>query len=114
MRQLSNFNNFLLQGNKNLKLETKMRKKGVLQVSGADAGWCSVRDHEEHCLQLAQHDKGLGHSQVSAMDTQEVTLELDDTKSSPSNCSCKQCSVNKSEVTKLICHGNSYMFMTRS
>ena len=73
----------LLQDNKNLKLESEMRKKGVLNVSGADAGWRSITDHEELYLQLVQHKSGLSHSQVTAVDTQEVTMEPDEQRAGP-------------------------------
>ena len=49
-----------------------MRKKGDLKVSGADGGWWSITDYEDLYLQLVQHDKGLSHSQVTVVDTQEV------------------------------------------
>ena len=68
----------LLQDNKNLKLETEMKKKGELKVSGADGGWRSITDYEDLYMQLVRHDHGLSHSQVTVMETQEVTMELDD------------------------------------
>ena len=70
-----------------------MRKKGDLKVSGADGGWWSITDYEDLYLQLVRHDKGLSHSQVTVVDTQEVTMESDDQRAG------KQCSVVESEVT---------------
>ena len=73
----------LLQDNKNLRLETEMKKKGDLKESGSDAGWRSFTDFDQLYGQLVVHESGLSHSQVTAVDLQEINRETGHHRSGP-------------------------------
>ena len=71
----------LLQNQKNKKFEVEMRKKGTLKASGADVG--AAVDLQQLYGELVLHESGLSHSQVTAVDVQEVNPETDAGRSGP-------------------------------
>ena len=73
----------LLQDNKNKNLEDGMRKKGTLLESGTDLGWRKITNYDQLYGQLVLTEFGLSHSQVTAVDLQEIHLNRDNQRSGP-------------------------------